>query len=44
MKSGILNLLYIGTQNNFADVFTNSLHKPVHQDLTYEIGVLPDQG
>lgn len=44
VKSGTLNLVYIKTQDNLANLFTKGLSKPVHQDLTYEIGVLPDQG
>ena len=44
VKSNILNLVYINTHENLADLFTKGLPKAVHQDLTYEIGVLFDQG
>ena len=40
VQNGTLNLVYINTQINLADIFTKSLPKAVHQDLTYEIGVL----
>ena len=44
MKSNILNLVYINTHDNLANLFTKGLPKVVHQNLTYEIGVLFDQG
>src|ERR1700678_566085 len=44
VKSNILNLVYINTHENLANLFTKGLPKAVHQDLTYEIGVLFDQG
>jgi hypothetical protein len=40
VQDGMLNLVYINTQDNLADIFTKSLPKAVHQDLMYEIGVL----
>jgi len=40
IQDGMLNLVYINTQVNLADVFTKSLPKVVHQDLTYKIGIL----
>jgi hypothetical protein len=40
VQNGTLNLVYINTLVNLADLFTKSLPKPVHQDLTYEIGIL----
>ena len=40
VQNGMLNLVYINTQINLADIFTKSLPKVVHQDLTYEIRVL----
>ena len=36
--------VYINTRENLADLFTKALPKPIHQDLTYEIGILSDQG
>ena len=44
VKSNILNLVYINTHENLADLFTKGLPKAVHQDLTYEISILFDQG
>ena len=44
VKSEILNVVYVNTQNNLADIFTKGLPKILHQNLSYEIGVLPDQG
>ena len=44
VKSGSLNLVYVNTHQNLADLFTKGLSRATHQDLTYEIGVLPDQG
>jgi Reverse transcriptase (RNA-dependent DNA polymerase) len=44
VKSGTLNLVYANTHQNLADLFTKGLPRVTHQDLTYEIGVLPDQG
>jgi hypothetical protein len=40
VQNGTLNLVYINTEYNLADIFTKSLPKAVHQDLTYEIGIL----
>ena len=44
VKSGSLNLVYVNTRQNLADLFTKGLPRITHQDLTFEIGVLPDQG
>ena len=44
VEKGNLDLIYISTHNNLADLFTKGLPRIVHQDLTYEIGVIPDQG
>ena len=44
IKSGTLNLVYINTHQNIADIFTKGLPRIAHQDFTYEIGLLPDQG
>jgi transposase InsO family protein len=40
VQDGVLNLVYIKTEDNLADIFTKPLPKKVHQDLTYEIGIL----
>ena len=40
VQDGMLNLVYINTLVNLANLFTKSLPKTVHQDLTYEIGIL----
>jgi hypothetical protein len=44
VKSGTLNLVYVNTHLYLADLFTKGLPRVTHQDLTYEIGVLPHQG
>ena len=44
VKSGTLNLVYINMHQNLADIFTKGLPRIAHQDFTYEIGLLPDQG
>ena len=44
VKSRILNIVYVNTHNNLADIFTKGLSRTTHQDLSYEIRVLPDQG
>ena len=44
VKSGTLNLVYVNTHLNLADLFTKGLSRVIHQDLTFEVGVLPDQG
>jgi hypothetical protein len=41
VKSGTLNLVYVNTHQNLTDLFTKGLPRVTHQDLTYEIGVLP---
>ena len=40
IQDGMLNLVYINTHINLADIFTKSLPKVAHQDLTYKIGIL----
>jgi hypothetical protein len=40
IQNGTLDLVYINTEYNLADIFTKSLPKAVHQDLTYEIRIL----
>jgi hypothetical protein len=40
VQDGVLNLVYIKTEDNLADIFTKPLPKKVHQDLMYEIGIL----
>ncbi|CAA7266308.1 unnamed protein product [Cyclocybe aegerita] len=42
VQNGTLNLVYINTNNNLADLFTKGLPRSVHQDLTTEIGVLSE--
>ncbi|KAJ3543106.1 hypothetical protein NMY22_g3260 [Coprinellus aureogranulatus] len=44
VDSGVLNLVYIRTEENLADLFTKGLPRQVHQDLTFEIGVIDEQG
>ena len=40
VQNGTLDLVYINTQDNLADIFTKGLPRTLHQDLTYEIGIL----
>ena len=44
VKSGTLNLVYVNIHQNLVDLFTKGLSRITHQNLTYEIGILPDQG
>jgi hypothetical protein len=44
VEKGTLDLVYISTHNNLADLFTKGLSRIIHQDLTYEIGVISDHG
>jgi hypothetical protein len=44
IESGTIETTYIQTRENLADVFTKGLPRPLHQDLTYGIGVLSNQG
>ena len=42
VKSGTLNLVYVDIHQNLADLFTKGLSRVTHQNLTYEIRILPD--
>ena len=44
VKKGTLDLYYINTEFNLADIFTKALKKPSHINFTYELGVLSGQG
>jgi len=44
IEKGNLDLIYISTHNNLVDLFMKGLPPIVHQDLTYEIGVIPASG
>ena len=44
IESGTIKTTYIQTHENLADIFTKGLPWPLHQDLTYGIGVLSNQG
>ena len=44
VKKGNLDLYYINTEYNLADIFTKALKKPSHVNFTYELGVLSGQG
>jgi hypothetical protein len=44
VQNGTLNVVYISTHENLADLFTKGLSREIHQDLTYEIGVMSEQG
>jgi hypothetical protein len=44
VESGTIEIIYIQTRENLADVFTKGLAKPLHEDLITGIGVISDQG
>jgi hypothetical protein len=44
VKKGILDLYYINTEYNLADIFMKALKKPSHVNFNYELGVLSGQG
>ena len=44
VESGMIEIIYIQTCKNLADVFMKGLVKPLHKDLTTGIGVISDQG
>jgi hypothetical protein len=44
VKKGTLDLCYINTEYNLADIFTKALKKPSHINFTYELGVMSGQG
>ena len=44
VESGMIEIIYIQTHENLADVFTKELPKLLHQDLTTGIEVIFDQG
>jgi hypothetical protein len=39
---GTLDVVYINTLNNLADIFTKGLPRDIHQEFTYSLGVLGD--
>lgn len=44
VSAGTINLVYISTHDNLADIFTKGLPRVIHEDLTYEIGIMPNHG
>lgn len=44
VEEGTIEIIYIQTRENLADVFTKGLPRPLHEDLTTGIGVISDQG
>lgn len=44
IESKIIDVVYIRTNRNLADIFTKGLPKAGHEELMYELGLLPDQG
>jgi hypothetical protein len=44
VQKGTIDLHYINTDFNIADIFTKPLRKPSHENFTYELGVISDQG
>jgi hypothetical protein len=37
-----MNIVYVNTHNNLADIYTKGLPRVTHQNISYEIGILPD--
>lgn len=44
VANGTITLKHVQSRDNLADLFTKSLNKVLHQDLTFRIGVMPKQG
>jgi hypothetical protein len=44
VQKGDLDLVYVKSAQNLADLFTKPLNRSIHQDLTYKIGVISKQG
>jgi hypothetical protein len=44
VSQGTLETVYVNKLDNLADLFTKGLPRQRHEDLTYCIGVLSDQG
>ena len=40
VRSNTLNLVYINTTENLADILTKGLPRAAHQDITYQLGVI----
>ena len=43
VESTIIDVVYIKTDRNLADIFTKGLPKAAHKNFSYELGLLPDQ-
>jgi hypothetical protein len=41
---GDIKIEYIPSKQNLADIFTKALARPMHQELTEMVGVMPNQG
>ena len=44
MNKGTLDMFYIKTNYNIADIFTKALTQLVHQNFTYELGIILVKG
>ena len=44
VNKGTLNMFYIKTNYNIADIFTKALTQPVPQNFTYELGIILVKG
>jgi len=42
VQSEVINIVYVNTKNNLADIFTKGLAKQTHEDFTYKIGILAE--
>ena len=43
VESTIIDVVYIKTDENLADIFAKGLPKAAHENFSYELGLLPDQ-
>lgn len=44
VEKGTLNIIYVPTEDNVADLFTKRIPREQHQKLTASLGVMPGQG
>ena len=43
-NKGTIDMFYIKTDYNIADIFTKALTRPVHQNFTYKLGIISVKG
>jgi len=42
IQTEVIDVVYVNTKNNLADIFTKGLAKQAHEDFTYKISVLAE--